>query len=383
MGILDSKNKNINKNSKFHLNSFDLFKKKLFLMFNKSESSIKFIGDFNRILCNPFVSTNIKTKMSDIYLKTVVDSKDSFSTKIKCDTINNNIYFEKEIEEMESKIYFLIYIGFSRQKINDMKNFIIKLLDSNSLYDDHSISVKSKIEKLRKRKYNRGNSNLTKRIFLKKNKSQNNNEFNFDLIKENCSLKRFSSHSPLTRKCQTVMKLLNSPNISFNKVASYDLWTIKSKIKNRNYSRGKIKNSGKEEGFINNNLINKERKNLFKNEINKLLETKIISKVYLKPEGNSFEEDSLDKDLKFKSKNSKNINLKIENVDDHIENYFKEDNYKTPKNARDDKQKLSKSKKSGVMNPSINKNQIYKENDNHIQLDFIPTKNSSNNLENI
>jgi hypothetical protein len=277
----------------------------------------------------------------------------------------------------------LIYIGFSREKINDMKNYIIKLLDSKSLNDNLSTSAKSKIEKNRKRKYQRSNSNFKKRIFFKKINSQNKDEFNFEFLKENWSLIRFSSHSPLTRKCQTLMKLLNSPNISFNKVASYDLGTIKSKIRNRNYSRGEIKISVKDEGFYYLNLINKERKNLFKNEINKLLETKNTSENYLKLEGNSFEEDSLDKDLKYISKNSKKINLKIENVDVYIENTLRKENYKTPKNVRDNEQKLTKFKTSDVLTPTIKRNQINKVNNNPIQLDYIPTKNSSNNLEKI
>jgi hypothetical protein len=101
---LDSKNENLIKNSKSVPNSYDLYSKKLLSMFNKSEYSNKSLGDFNRILSNPYVSSNIKTKISDIYLKTVVDSKDSLSSKIKSDSINNNINLQKEIQHMNSKI---------------------------------------------------------------------------------------------------------------------------------------------------------------------------------------------------------------------------------------------------------------------------------------
>jgi hypothetical protein len=257
----------------------------------------------------------------------------------------------------------------------------MKLLDVKILNNDQDFSRKSKMQKSRKERTNRSNSNFKKTIYLKKINSNYKDDFRLTFIKENSDTIRFYSQSPLHRKCESVMKLLNSPKISNIPLVSYDLWSIKSKIRNRNYSRGEIKSSGRDDQFNNLFLKNKGGTILIKDEINKLLETKKDLENYFKPDGDSFEEDSLDKDLNSKNNIAKDNNLKVENKDIHIENNFIQENYKTPRNIRDNNTNQHINKNTAVLTPTRNKNTNNKVNNNINLLDQVPTKNRTNNIQ--
>jgi hypothetical protein len=102
--IIDNGIKNFQSSTEVNV----LTSKKLNFLFHKPESSIQPSGDLNRVLSNPNISNNIKTKLSDIYLKTVGDVRDSVNSKKstqKTENIVTNIKLPKEINQMNSKIF--------------------------------------------------------------------------------------------------------------------------------------------------------------------------------------------------------------------------------------------------------------------------------------